>query len=597
MKEIPNEVLLEIDRLENMHSTQRSKYRRNLRLFEYSPLLSIESLDDASAVGYYNQGYFDIEDDTTSSVQENIIRSCIETLVSDVASRKVIPNFDTLNGTFKDMQVVRQLQQFFDVFYRDINLNKLVTRVFQDACIFEMGCIYVDRDTFNLERVLPWQIYVDSREATYGKLTRTAWKREQYPVSLLPLKENLFPENMKEVTYWQFWDLNKGKRYYYIPEINHYEEEAWDKPLPFVFLNYSNPVKGTSSQSIVDLLYGIQMAIDAIVCKIKDASQLAPVMTYFVPDNGDGPLVKVKKMSNRVGEIVSYPVTPNMTGSPVTVATHPFMDPQWRQLLDAFKQDAVDLVGVSDLSRASKKPAGLDSGKALETLENIEANRFETQLNNVIRIYTDITKLIIQLADQEDTVLPISRFTPNLKWGDVIELEDKMAIQFTAGQMFSSDPEKKLEQVLLYKNAGILSSERANMLLEIPDSQQTFGIMNNEINAVMKAIYDCIEYDIYDYPIFVPNELLKKEIANTQRDLYNSNYDGRNDADIEKLYHLLEVAMRRDVNSMTSAEMAAVNSINQEIMADMQNPNGQINTAINQANSMLDTNSEEETYE
>ena len=109
MKEIPNEVLLEIDRLENMHSTQRSKYRRNLRLFEYSPLLSIESLDDASAVGYYNQGYFDIEDDTTSSVQENIIRSCIETLVSDVASRKVIPNFDTLNGTFKDMQVVRQL--------------------------------------------------------------------------------------------------------------------------------------------------------------------------------------------------------------------------------------------------------------------------------------------------------------------------------------------------------------------------------------------------------------------------------------------------------------------------------------------------------
>jgi hypothetical protein len=286
-----------------------------------------------------------------------------------------------------------------------------------------------------------------------------------------------------------------------------------------------------------------------------------------------------------------------MTGSPVTVATHPFMDPQWRQLLDAFKQDAVDLVGVSDLSRASKKPAGLDSGKALETLENIEANRFETQLNNVIRIYTDITKLIIQLADQEDTVLPVNRLTPNLKWGDVIELEDKMAIQFTAGQMFSSDPEKKLEQVLLYKNAGILSSERANMLLEIPDSQQTFGIMNNEINAVMKAIYDCIENDIYDYPIFVPNELLKKEIANTQRDLYNSNYDGRNDADIEKLYHLLEVAMRRDVNSMTSAEMAAVNSINQEIMADMQNPNGQINSAINQANNMLDTNNEEETYE
>ena len=596
MKEIPNEVLLELGRLESMHSTQRSKYRRNLRMFEYSPLLSIESMDDASAVGYYQQGYFDIEDDTTSSVQENIIRSCIETLIADVASRKVTPVFDTLNGTFKDIQVVKQLQQFFDVYYRDINLNKLVTRVFQDACIFEQGCIYVDRDTFNLERVLPWQIYVDSREASYGKLTKAAWKREQYPVSLLPLKKKLFGE-MEYVTYWNFWDLNEGKRYYYIPEIRHFEEETWDKPLPFVLINYSSPVKGTSCQSIVDLLYGLQMAIDAICVKIKDASQLAPVMTYFVPDNGDGPLVKVKKMSNRIGEIVSYPTNGGMTGCPVTVATHPFMDPQWPQLLDKFKQDATDLVGISDLSRASKKPAGLDSGKALETLENIEANRFETQLNNVIRMYTDITKLIIDLVDENDIILPVAKYRPELKWSDVIEVEDKMSISFTAGEMFSSDPEKKLQQILLYKNAGILTQARANMLLEVPDSQQGYGMMNNDINTVMKAINDCLEYDVYDYPIFVPNELLKEEIAETQKQLYQGNYDGRNDEDIEKLYKLLQVAMSRDVNSMTSAEMAAANTINQEIMADMADPNGQINTAINQANGMMaqnnTTNSEE----
>lgn len=595
MKEISDNILQRLNKLEGFHSTQRTKYRRNYRMFEYSPNISLDNLDDASAVGYYQQGFFDIEDDTTSSVQENIIRSCIETLIADVASRKVLPRFNTVNGQFKDLQVTRELQQYFDLYFRNINLNKLICRVFQDACIFEQGIIYVNRENLDIERCLPWQVFVDPREASYNNLTQIAWKREQFPVRLLPLKPSMFPADLDTVTYWNYWDVNEGKRYYYIPEINYYEEEDWlnekgePLPIPFVFLNYSNPIKGTSCQSIVDLLYGLQMAIDAIVCKIKDATQLASPLVYFVPEDGDNK-PKVRNLSNRVGTIITYSSAMG-NASPVTVATHPAMDPQWIQLLDKFKQDAVEMVGVSDLSRTSRKPSGLDSGKALETLENIEANRFETQLNNVIRTYNDITSLMIQLVNGDVSLLPYSKFRPDLKWGDVKVSIESMSLQFTAGEMFSSDPAKKLEQVTLLENAGKITSARANQLLEIPDLEQGYSFMNNDINAVLKVIDDCIENDIYEYPAFIDDELLKEEIVNTQTSLFaNSTSSISNKDDIDKLTKLLKVVIKRQGDSMTSAELAAVNSINQEIQADLTDPNGQINSAISQASQIMSDN-------
>ncbi len=599
MKQIDDKILQQLNKLEGFHSTQRTKYRRNYRMFEYSPNISLDNLDDSSAVGYYQQGFFDIEDDTTSSVQENVIRSVIETLIADVASRKVIPRFNTVNGQFRDLQITRELQQYFDIYFRNINLNKLVCRVFQDACIFEQGIIYIDRDTLNIERCLPWQVFVDPREASYDTLTQIAWKREQYPVRLLPLKPEMFPDNLETVTYWNYWDINEGKKYYYIPEINYFEEETWrdeegkSLPVPFIFLNYSNPIKGTSCQSIVDVLYGIQMAIDAIVCKIKDASQLASPLVYFVPEDGDNK-PKVRNLSNRVGTIITYSNL-NGGGNPVTVATHPAMDPQWVQLLDKFKQDAYELIGVSQLSASSKKPAGLNSGVAIESMENIEANRFETQLNNIIRTYNDITSLMIQLVNGDVSLLPYSKFRPDLKWGDVKVSVNSMSLQFTAGEMFSSDPVKKLEQVTMFENAGKISGARANQLLEIPDLEQGYSFMNNNFNAVLKVIDDCIENDIYDYPLFIDDELLKEEIVNTQTALFSSSSSSIDNAeDIEKLTKLLQVVIQRQGNAMTSAEMAATNSINQEIQADMADPNGQINSAINQANEMLNTNINEE---
>ena len=576
-------VIAKMFKLKSFFGTRQSKYRRNLRLFEYSPTINIDSLSDNQVVGYYQQGYFDIEEDTTSSIQENVIRSVIDTLVSKIASQKVRPFFNTVNGSFKDMQVAKQAQDYFDSIYDEQNVNKTVVRAFQDACIFDTGWIYIDNKEKLITRVMPWQVYVDPREASYNKLTQLSWCQGQFPASLLPIETS---DDLDTVTYWQYWDLNAKKHCYYVPELELFEEEEWNyNALPFISINYATPVKGTSSQSVVDLLYGIQMEIDALLVKIKDASQLSSPLKYFVPESSS---VKVRKLSNRVGEIITYTPSPNQTGAPVVTATEPFMDAQWISLLDKLKQDAYECVGISQLSATSQKPVGLNSGVALSTMEDIESDRFETQLNTVVRAYVDIARMIIQIFPEDEDILPPNRLRKSMRWADIVEARDRMTIQFSAANALSKDPSTKLQQLQALYAAGLIPQERIAQLMDLPDLQLGQVLQNNALNAILTVIDDCIERDIYDVPDYIPTQQLLKEIANTQLSLKAASTDNDNDEDINKLYKLMDVVSRKDMNAQTSAELKAYSGLMAEVQQQMQ-PGGSIANAINAGSNLMGT--------
>ena len=117
-------------------SNRRSKYYRNYRRYNYTPFADIENIRDPSVVGYYEQPA-EVEEDTTQTPQINIIKSCIDTLTSKIAQSKVRPFFNTQNGTFKDIQTVKQAQAFFDLYYDLQNVNKKVSECFRDSAIFE----------------------------------------------------------------------------------------------------------------------------------------------------------------------------------------------------------------------------------------------------------------------------------------------------------------------------------------------------------------------------------------------------------------------------------------------------------------------------
>ena len=473
------------------------------------------------------------------------------------------------------MQICKQAQQFFDVLYDEQNINAVVTNAFRDACIFDKGIIYVDRNSLSVKRVMPWQVFYDSYEYSYGHLTQIAWKQEQYPVSLLPMKVD---RAFDTVTYWQYWNVNAGKKWYYIPELDYLEEEKWEPDaIPFIFINYASPVKSSSSSSVVDLLYGIQMEIDYLNTVIKDASQRGCALKFLVPENSN---VKVSNLNNRAGQVITYTPIANQTTPPILAETDPFMDPQWTQLLAQYKQDAYEIVGISQLSATSQKPKGLNSGVALSTMEDIESDRFETQLNTVIRCYTDIAKMIIEVFPEEDNILPASKWRSNIQWKDIVEANGNFTVQFSAAEFLSKDPSVKIQQVQALQAMGQISPARAGLLLEIPDIQQGYSIQNNAMNAVLAIIDSCLTEDDFDIPDYIPTQILMEEILNTCLSLRAAGK--QNEPDIQKLMALYSLAERKNQDAMTAAEMSATAGLGSALEQQVQSgiENGQLDAAM-----------------
>lgn len=520
-------------------SNRLNKYYRNYRRYNYTPNASLKNISNPSVVGFYEQPR-EIEEDTTPTPQINIIKSCIDTLTSKIAQSKVRPFFNTQNGSFKDIQTVKQAQAFFDLYYDLQNVNKKVSEAFRDACIFDTGVIYVNEVTKSIEKALPYQVYVRPAEKNYGKLTRVYYERDDYPTTLLDeeLFESLKNNSTDYVSYGVYYDtfnhikaeLIAGK----VVKVSNYESDV----VPFIFLHYCSPIIGNTSQSIVDMLNSIQLEIDNLMMKIKDASQLNPALTFCVPK---GSSVKTSQLNNRVGQILEYTATPNMTGSPVTVATPAFIDGQYMSLIEELKQTAYELVGISQLSAMSTKPTGLNSGVALSTMENIESDRFETQLNQVIRCYVDIAKTCIAIFPPEDSILPEDKNRLSVKWKDIVEESNKMVIQFSAADSLSKDPSTKLQQLQMLAQTGIIPQTRIAQFMELPDIQSGYSLSNNAINAVLTCINDCIEKDNFEVPDYIPFLMLKEEIINTQLSLKAaSSSENDNSKDIAKLTKLYE---------------------------------------------------------
>ena len=542
--------------IESYQKAWRQKCRRNLILYEFTPNMDLTSQNDSTTVGFYNAG----NAENTSMIQENVIRSCIDTLGSKIASQKVTPFFNTVNGTFREIQVVKAAQQFFDILYDELNVNKVVVQAFVDSCITDRGIIYVNKDNKNIERIQPWQFFFDPREYAYGQLTHCAFKKTDYPASLLTDKTDL-----QTVTLHEYWSIKEHIHATYIEELNKVSFDKWDANiLPFAILRWSNPVKASSSTCVVDLLFGIQKQINYLLSQIKDASKSSFGIKYIVPTDSD---VKINRLNNSNGEIIEY--TPQMTPNgvmPVQPITPAFMDGQWFTALQQFKQDAYEMVGISQLSAMSQKPSGLNTGVGLQTMEDIESDRFETQLNSVIRVYVDIAKICMEVFDPLEEVLPSSIYRGHITWKDITEARNLMSIQFSSLDKISKDPVVKQQIISQWVNSGYISRAHAMQLMEVPDDTRGYSLMNNSLNAVMSVIDDCVEKDIYDVPIYIDTALLKEEITSTLLSL-KAAQNPENAVDIEKLQRLMYNVEAMNKNAMTSAEFAATQSLQEELTA------------------------------
>ena len=576
-----NEILNNASYLESTTSKYRGKFLRNLRLYTYSINASLSQVKNGNLIGYWalsdGSGY-------TSSINENVIQSCVDYLTSMIAAKHAVPSCDAIDGTYAEERVAKQLQKYFDFYYDEKNINKLITEAFRDACIFGRGYIFYDTRTHSPEKALPWNVLYDNAEETYGKISKVVYKRPDYPVSLLPWYKPHAGEKYVEIK--EYFDTKAHIRATIINNRVVHTEPYNDYAIPFISLYYVAPIYGRDTTSMVDQLYGIQMKIDELYSKIDEASRMTPSNTIIVPKNSD---VKTTQLSNKIGQILQYNPIEGVT-NPVTVLTPNFIGGQYMELVEKLKQDAYNITGCSELGAQSKKPAGLDSGKALKTLNDIESARFEVQSKQVIRAYTDLAKLIVRIENPELNVMPEDNNRFPITWGQAQAEYSKMKIKFTSLDFFSNDPTQKAIEIKSLIDQGIISRSHVARFYDSNDLDAAYSFANASLNAVEAVINQAVVNHDFTVPEYVPLDMLSEEIITTMLSL-KSVENEQNAQDIESLKKLYDEVVRLKTQIVQHNNESAKAADEQAFRTQLQR---QADTIVNQqvatANAQLQAN-------
>lgn len=544
-------------KLQTVIDTNIDRYQYNLA--RYLNDISVDLRSDWDVV-FRNYG-FDIpqDNDLSRSAYINVIKSVIDSLVSKIYNQKVRPYFTPVNGTFETRRVVKDIQQYFDILYDSQNINRKICNAFRNACVFDVGYILVNPVTFELETVPSHCVGLLRSEKRFGKKTKLLLRYLNYPAELLKPYGIAPKGNAKTVTRFDhFIDVSEHKQYLLlngtIMKTLPYKADI----LPILELHYTEPVFDNTT-SIVSELDGIQTQIDLISSKISAATQLSPANQIFVLEGSN---LTPKDLNNKAGTTYGIKMPVGSSTPPVVTVTPPIFDPQWMNLIEFYIKKAYEIVGISELSSMSKKPSGLDSGTALQTMEDIESDRFETQVQNYINSFVELAKIIMAVIPEDEDILPDSLNSSSLKWKDVQKQSDLFKLQYSAATQLSKDPSENTKMIMQLSQIGQIPMYRLSGLIDNPDLKKAY----NGAEAVWEGIQQCIaraiEDEDFDIPDFVNYEQLAQEIAITQNEMYASlTGDKKNDKQIE---HAIKCLMELEANLLQNMEEGGFVHIDEE---------------------------------
>lgn len=477
---------------------------------------------------------FDLKQDTDllKSAYTNVIKSVIDTATSKIAAQKVRPFFSPVNGLYKTRQVVRQIQEYFDNIYEQANIHEIMAESFRDGCIAGKGYVFIDPVTYEIKSLKPHTVAFLESECKYGSPKRMLVKYIDFPVSKLKDYGINKPRRVETVTLWHYIDADEHEQEFFVDGKSVKTLPYKPEILPVIELYYNKAVWGTQTVSLVQELDGIQTQIDMINAKISAAAQLNPCnVTYVI----EGSNLSTTDVDNRVGKVFGVRMPPGTNTPPVVNVNPPVFDPMWLNLIEHYVKQAYDITGISQLSAMSKKPAGADSGVALQTLEDVESDRLEIATTHYIQAYTELAKVIIEVLPEKENILPESMNNSSLKWKDVKDQTSLFKIQYSTATALSKNPSEKIKQIMQMSQIGMIDQSQIAKYLDMPDLRNAFDKASAANDGVEQCIDRAITFEDYEIPDFVNYQNLAQAIAVEENRLYAEMTDDKdNNEEVEE---------------------------------------------------------------
>jgi hypothetical protein len=500
-----------------IHHEQISRMEKNLR--------SLQLYGNSDMVGGTPYTYSKLSTPMLpeNRVKLNIIASMCDTVGAKISKMKPRVMFLTSGGDSAAMTQAKKLSKFvLGAFYKN-DIYKLHQQGFRGATVMDIGALkhYVKDGDICSETVMATELYVDPADSLYGKPTSLYQVKyinkdilmEMFPNNKADIirsahtieQQGYDPKIMSEfcavIEAWHLPVNKDGKFGVHCITVENgtlLEEPYTKEYFPFTFFRWAPMLFGFWGQSLSERLTGNQIEINKMLRIIQKSFHLGSAFKVFLEY---GSKVAREHLNNEIGSIVYYTGQKPEFYVPKTVHEEFFRHLEW--LVKSSYEEA----GISQMSAQSVKPAGLESGVALRTYNDIETERFslvsqayEASFLETARQYIDLAEDIAAEGGDFEVMAQSKKFIESVKWSEVKLEKNAYIMQMFPVSMLPHEPAGRLSFVQELMQQGMISQEEGRELLDFPDLESYTNLKTAARRDLQNTLDNILEKGEYQTP-------------------------------------------------------------------------------------------------
>lgn len=460
----------------------------------------------------------------------NLIQACTDTLVSRLTQNEPSPKFLTDGADYKQRHLAQELNRFIlGEFYQTKTYEKSA-KALRDCITMGTGCLKVyrgDNDKVCIDRTMSSDLFVDDNDSLNGDpqtlLQMKLMDRDKLLANnpkfknVIMMTPQSYPDNSPDsgrttadqVMVVEGWKLPSGpdkESMGYTPGRHTIAtmggiilDEPWEKmKFPFVFINYSDPFLGFWGQGLATQLFGTQLSINRIMYTISRAISLVGVPRVFIEQSSK--VVKAHN-NNEIGVLVTY------SGTKPSYEIAPCNAPELYEERDRLIEYGFRQCGVSNMQATSQKPAGLNSGEAIRSYDDINTDRFAQISKKYENLFVDLAYQVTDCAmdiakdtGHYQTVYPNKDGTKEIDLPKMGFLKDPFVIKCFTESSLPHQPGGRMAAVTEQVQAGMLTLKEGRRLMKFPDLEQNEKLDNASEERIFKILDAIVEDGDYTPP-------------------------------------------------------------------------------------------------
>lgn len=340
----------------------------------------------------------------------NLLQGAVDSTLAHIVTQRPRPMLLSVGGNGPLRRMARMRQRWMDGEYHRLNVYKMTRQMVLDSLLFGSGLIKITEHNRRnkLERVWAGDLWTDPREERF-ECVRTLYqlyaidrgvlikKYKDHEKDIRGVTETVIddvpfpdlrvhgyssPNLINVIEAWRLpIDENTPGRRVLLIDTAVLEDEPWDDPdFPFLHYRWAPVPQSWWGQGMVERGAGMQSDLNEL-CDIIGETGEAFVPQLWAEEGS----TDLESLDNTVGKVNKFKGGPEKIPKMISPAINPVILEQEDRRANRF----YSVLGVNQMHAGAVKPAGVESGKGLQTLNDTTTTRLvpnEQQYEEVVAV-------------------------------------------------------------------------------------------------------------------------------------------------------------------------------------------------------------------